>query len=145
MHDDDPGVQNSELLYRRIADAGDTNMLVVDENTRDVQINSSVFALDDDGCSVYLHSVLARRDLEPRHVTVAPRNVVVSVSATTVRTHRLGVRPDPWPDVRDEGDAEHPRHEAHALIVNPRQLGSKQLLKARRAIARTAVICVKPD
>lgn len=140
MESDDPSVVDDEVLYRRIARYGDTSMIVVDEGSGDVRIGSGAFNLDSDGCSVYLHSVLAQNELTVESIVRAPQNVIISVTAGTVREVRLGVRPDPWPPDSDG----HPRDAAHALVVNPDSMGKKQLLRARRSLAATSRICLSP-
>jgi hypothetical protein len=140
MQSDDPSVVDDEVLYRRIARYGDTSMIVVDEGSGDVRISSGAFNLNSDGCSVYLHSVLAQNELTVESLVRAPQNVIISVTAATVREERLGVRPDPWPPDSDG----HPRDAAHALVVNPNAMRKKQLLRALRSLAATSRICLSP-
>jgi hypothetical protein len=141
VHVDDKSIDDADLLYRRIATSGDRNMLVIDEQTGEIgRVSSGAFALDEDGCSVYSHAALAQHDLGPNDVSVAPQNLVVSVTAAEARTVHLGVRPDPWPAGHDG----HIRNAAHALIVNPSSLGDKKLRTARRFLAAAAQFCVTP-
>jgi hypothetical protein len=140
MTSDDPAVGDAEILLRRIATYGDTNMMIVDDVTGEARISSGAFRLDHDGCSVYRSAVLDARGLSATAVVRAPQNAVVSVTAAAVRSVSLGVRPDPNPP---EGDG-HPRDEAHALIVNPSPLGKNPLRRALRELAATARFVVTP-
>lgn len=140
MTSDDPSVADADTLLRRIATYGDTNMMVVDDATGETRISSGAFKLDEDGCSVYRSAVLATHGLDARAVVRAPQNAVVAVTAATVRSVSLGVRPDPNPP---EGDG-HPRDEAHALIVNARSLGKNPLRRALRDLAASATFVVMP-
>src|SRR4051794_9022128 len=95
---DDRTIGDDELLFRRIADAGDENMIVIDELTGLRRASSGAFALDDDGCSIYLQSVLAAEGLGAADVARDLRkNVVLSVLAGEVRARHLGIQRDPWP------------------------------------------------
>jgi hypothetical protein len=135
---DDPGIPGSELLFRRISRSGDTSMIITDEVSGDRTISSGAFVMDDDGCSVYLASILSSSNLGPEDLAVAPQNVVISLTAKTVRAAGLGVRLDPWPP---EGGT-HPRNAAHGLITNVHGLGSKKARSARRSLAAAAVFVV---
>lgn len=141
MHEDDESIDSRETLFRRIANVGDTNMFLVDENTGQRVVRSGAFGMDADGCSTYLASVLYQNGLSALDVARAPQNVVVSVTAAQVRAVQFGVRPDPWPPESDG----HLRDAAHALIVNPNGLGSKRLRKAFRALASEAVVELEPS
>jgi hypothetical protein len=140
MQSDDSSVVDDEVLYRRIARYGDTSMMVVDEGTGDVRVSKAAFKLDSDGCSVYLHSVLAQNELAADSLVRDPQNVIISVTAGSVRAVGLGVRPDPWPP---DGDG-HPRDAAHALVVNPNAIGKNPLHRALRSLAATSTICLSP-
>lgn len=135
---DDEAIPDSEVVYRRIAREGDTNMTVVDEGTGERRVRSGAFSMDADGCSVYLESVLSSDRLGPADLIRAPQNAIISVTAGEVRKVQLGVAPDPWPSDSDG----HRRDAAHALIVKSCDIGSTKLKKAFRALARTAEFVV---
>ncbi len=137
---DDAGVADSEVLYRRIARDGDEAMIVVDEATGGRIIRSGAFVVDEDGCSVYRDSVMRESSLGLADLVSAPQNVIISVTVAQVRRAALGVRGDPWPDGSDGP----PRDVAHALIINPDDLGKKRLHRARQALASDAVVCLTP-
>jgi hypothetical protein len=140
MDSDDAPVKDDEELYRRIARHGDTSMMVTDEASGATRASSGAFRLDSDGCSVYRRSMLEAHDLSAEALVRDPLNVVVSITAFAVRNVRLGVRPDPWPPDSDG----HPRDVAHALVVNPNELGKKPLHRALQTLALGSVICVTP-
>jgi hypothetical protein len=140
MNSDDASVRDDEELYRRIAKHGDTSMMVYDEASGAISVSSGAFRLDSDGCSVYMRSMLEAHDLAAEALVRDPMNVVISITALQVRAVRLGIRSDPWPPDSDG----HPRDVAHALLVNPYELGKKPLHRACRSLAQGSVICVVP-
>lgn len=140
MHGDDGSIAGDDTLYRRIARHGDTSMMVIDEASGEVSISSGAFKMDADGCSVYLQSVLTEHSMGPAELVNSPQNVVIAITADQVRDERLGVRRDPRPFEEDGY-----RGEAHALIVNPADLGRKALRRAFRVLAHGATIVVTPS
>lgn len=142
----DPTIGGTETLYRRVADSGDTSMMVTDQHTNEPRPSSGAFKMNDDGCSIYLHSVLADAGMGVKDVAKTPQNVVFSVTADQARRHSLGVVRDPWPDdVDDAAEAAHPRQAAHGLITKPEHLSKNARLKAFRALKEAAVIHIHPQ
>ena len=140
MDPDDASVKDDEELYRRIARYGDTSMMVIDEASGATRASSGAFKLDSDGCSVYRRSILEAHDLAVEALVRDPLNVVVSITALEVRDVHLGVRADPWPPHSDG----HARDVAHALLVNPDELGKNPLRRALQTLALGSVICIAP-
>lgn len=135
---DDPGISNDEVLYRRLSyDNGDwiVRHSVTGERVRPA---SGAFNPDPDGVSVYRQSRLLALSppLSAADLVVSPENVVVGFTVSDVRSIRLGVRDDPWP--QDVPDPAHPRNAAHALIVGLNQLSKSARIKRQRKLAHVA-------
>lgn len=125
----------NDRLFRRISKSGDTNMLLTDEATGNRMVSSGAFVMDEDGCSVYIESLLLAEELGPEALVDEPQNVVISVTVETVIAADLGVHPDPLP----VGPGDHRRNAAHGLIKNIKGLTKKPEYRARKALAAAAV------
>ncbi len=134
--DDDPDIPGEEIVYRRLAYDGDSAWVVRDQITgARVKPASGAFDPDPDGVSVFRRSILAEQDppLGPGNLVVDPRNSVVGFTVADLRSIRLGVRDDPWPE--DVSDPKNPIYAAHALIKGLNELGTNQLKKRRKALS----------
>jgi hypothetical protein len=132
---DDPSIPDDEVLYRRLSyDNGDwvVRHLVTGERVRPT---SGAFNPDPDGVSVYRQSRLLALTppLSAADLVVSPENIVVSFTVSDVRSIRLGVRDDQWP--QDVPDLAHPRNAAHALIVGLNELGKSVRRKQQGKLA----------
>ena len=131
----DSDIRDEEILYRRLSyDTGDWVVRAAVTHER-VRPASGAFTPDADGVSVYrdsrLHALVP--SLGPSDLVVAAENVVVGFAAGDVRSIKLDVRDDPWPqDVRDR---EHPRNAAHALIIGWNGLGSNERRRRQKLLA----------
>jgi len=93
---DDPGIPDSDALFRRLSDSG-PSMVAVDLETGERRPTSGAFKPDDDGVSVFRRGLLLAAGLGPDDVIKHPWNLVVSVDVGDVRSIGLGARDDPWP------------------------------------------------
>lgn len=141
--DDDPTIDNKEVLLRRVYDSGDTTFVRVDQLTLKRSPTSASFRLQDgeDGLSLYLESVLAAADLAATAVASAPMNAVAALPARAIRAAGLGLVRDPFPD--DVPDPDHPRHSAHALAVGWAP-GRKARHRISQRLATAATLVVDP-
>lgn len=113
-------------------------MIIRDEGTGDLRARGGAFKIHEDGCSVYLESVLATDDLGPQDVCTGSGQAVISVAAGDVYEAGFGMKRDPWPPDSDG----HKRDAAHALIVNSSALGKSRRERALSRLASKATICV---
>src|SRR5262249_31216635 len=120
----------------------DANWIVTDQVSGRRVLTSAAFQPDDDGVSVYLHSVLSAGGLKPKDVTNSPLNAVAALAAWVPRAHELGIRRDPWP--ADIIDPEHPRNAAHALIVGWNNFSNKARHRIRRELSQAATLIIDP-
>lgn len=133
---------SDDVLLRRIARSGDTNMIVFDEGDGSERVRGGAFSMDEDGCSTYCERVLEYAGLGPSGVARSPQNAVVSVTVEAVRTVQFDVHPDPWPDDSDGGI----RDCAHTLITNSLPLGRRAVSRAFSTLAASARIVSRgPD
>lgn len=137
---DDANIPNSEVLYRRLS-RENPYQYTIDEKTGERRITSAAFKPkpDEDGLSVYRHSRLAKVGLDASAVATAPEHIVFGVSVGDIRSIKLGVRDDAWPQgVPEPG---HPRNGAHALVVGWHGLTRGE--RARRARELTKLPSMK--
>lgn len=113
-------------------------MMIRDEGTGNLRARGGAFKIHEDGCSVYLDSVLSAEGMGPNDVRTAAGQAVISVGAADVASVGLGLRRDPWPPDSDG----HKRDAAHALIVNSGGLGKNPRARALSQLARRATICI---
>ena len=123
-----------DVLLRRIARYGDTNMVIADEATGELRVRSGAFVMNDDGCSVYCQRILEQNDMSALALVRRPQNAVVSVTALAVDRQGLAARADPNPPVPEP----HPRDVAHALIVRPEALSKNATKRALSNLAKSA-------
>lgn len=133
--DDDRGIPDDEVLYRRLSYDGGAWVLrdnVTGERIRPV---SGGFDPDTDGVSVFRRGILQELDppLGPADVALHPDDIVVGFTVEDVRQLSLGVRDDAWP--KDVLDPDHPRYAAHALVVGLDELGRNARTKRQRKLA----------
>jgi hypothetical protein len=79
--EDDSSISDDEILYRRIADYGSGDLVVVDAITGHRRPSSGAFNSDNDGISVYLDGVLSEMGLGPQDLVRAPQNAVIAFRA----------------------------------------------------------------
>ena len=125
-------IADSEEVLRRLFDQSPDWVVVVDVVTGERQPSSGAFKPDDDGVSVYRHSVLLAHSRSAVDVKMAPQNLVVGLTVDDVRHIDLDVHDDPWP--AGVPDPTHVRNAAHALIVGWEGLGKSARRKRQRAL-----------
>lgn len=127
---DDPGISDSEILYRRLS-RENPDQYALDAETGERWPTSAAFKPkpDEDGLSVYRHVKLAEAGLAASDVATAPEHVVFGVNVEDVRSIKLGVRDDAWPS--GITDPEHARNGAHALVIGWEGMSRGE--KSRRA------------
>ena len=130
--EDDSFISGDEILYRRLSYDGGTWVLRDPVSGERSRPQSGGFDHDTDGVSVFRQAVLL--ELDPPLGPEAVGDVVVGFSAADVRSLRLGVRADPWPqDVPDKG---HPRYAAHALVTGLDQLGRRERKRRQQDLVK---------
>ncbi len=133
--EDDPGIPDEEVLYRRLSfDGGD--WVVKDPVSGErIRPSSGGFDPDTDGVSVFRRTLLLELEpaLGPVDVALRPNDIVAGFTVADVRSLSLGVRNDLWP--RDVEDPEHPRYAAHALIVGLDRLGKNARKRCQKRLA----------
>lgn len=132
---DDPRIEDTELLYRRLS-RDNPDQYAVDQETGESRPTSAAFKPKpgEDGLSVYRRSRLEEDRLSAADVALRPNHIVFSVTAGDVRTLKLGVRDDEWPSGIPE--AEHPRNRAHALVVGWADMSRGEVGRCAKKFAR---------
>jgi hypothetical protein len=90
----------------------------------------------EDGLSVYRHAKLVAAGLDAAAVALKPEHIVFGMKTDEVRSLELGVRDNPWP--QGIPDADHPRNEAHALIVGWDCMSRGEATRRARELAKLA-------
>jgi hypothetical protein len=129
-------VADEENLFRRIGRRGDTNMLVFDQGIGTYSIRSAAFGFRKRECSVYLESILQALGFDWTSIVKNPQNLIVRITAVSVRAHGLQVVHSPWP-LGFEVDA--PYQAAHGDILQA-DLSNKQAVDAARQLAKQCVV-----
>ena len=131
---DDPTIEPDDLVYRRVRDGGNINVVLNADGER--VASSAAFEDDADGISVFLRSTLVSAGLGPGDVIDGFAGyVVATLLVKTVRDLGVGVHRDPNPAVARPM----PCDVAHCLLKVP-QLSRTQNHKLRQRIAAAAVL-----
>jgi hypothetical protein len=127
--EDDPDIPDHERLFRRLDYEGGS-WVTIHKVTGERRPSSAGFDPDTDGLSVFRESVLTAQ--EPPLGPVGVGEIVASFTVADVRSLRLGVKNDAWP--QDVPDPDQPRYAAHALITGLLELGRNQQRKRKKQL-----------